>query len=177
MQYRLRTLLILMAVVPPVLAWMWFTAHRNYGLEILAASLCLLFVMALPLVIFGAFVERRRYLLDFDRRHRHRSGLFNDNWPQTLGTRPMFRFRLSTLLILMAAAPLWIYLITILSTANKFQRLDGTVLIVAPILLSGITAAIYRLTRTMPDGLAVAALLSPIIPLAWILAVRISNTF
>jgi hypothetical protein len=83
MQYRLRTLLLLMAVVPPLLAWMWFTSNQNYGLEILAASICLLFVMALPVVMVGALLERRRYLLDFDRRQRLRSGLFNDNWPQT----------------------------------------------------------------------------------------------
>jgi len=50
-------------------------------------------------------------------------------------------------------------------------------LVIVPILLGGITAALYRLTKRMPDGLAIAALLSPIIPLAWTLAVRISNTF
>jgi len=34
------------------------------------------------------------------------------------------RFRLRTLLILMAAAPLWIFLVTIVATMNRLQRLD-----------------------------------------------------
>jgi peptidoglycan/LPS O-acetylase OafA/YrhL len=84
------------------------------------------------------------------------------------------RYRLRTLLILLAAAPLWIYVITIVTTENR-AGFEPKALIVAPILLAGITAALYRLTRRMPDGLAIAALLSPIIPLAVLLAVRISN--
>lgn len=87
------------------------------------------------------------------------------------------RYSLRSLLIVMAAAPLWIYLIAAIATANRLQRLDGTVLVVAPILLVGITAALYRLTRKIPDGLALAVLLAPMIPLGWILFVRAVNTY
>jgi hypothetical protein len=75
------------------------------------------------------------------------------------------QFRLRTLLIVLAAAPLWVYVTTIISTANRLQRLDRTGLVMVPILLAGIAAALYWLIRQLPDGLAIAVLLSPIIVL------------
>jgi hypothetical protein len=87
------------------------------------------------------------------------------------------QYRLRTLLILMAAAPVWVYLTTIVSTANRDQRLDKAAMVLAPILLAGIAAAVYRLTRRLPGGFAIAVLLSPMIPLIWILAVRTFNRY
>jgi hypothetical protein len=80
-RYRLRTLLIFLAVMPPMLAWLWFTAKQNYGLEILAASFVSLFILSLPVAAIVVLLNRRRYILDRDRRQLRRSGLFKDNWP------------------------------------------------------------------------------------------------
>jgi len=78
------------------------------------------------------------------------------------------RYRLRTLLILMAAVPLWIYVVTIVATSTR-SGFEPKALVVAPVLLAGISAALYWLTRPLRDGLAIAVLLSPIIPLGWIL--------
>jgi len=86
------------------------------------------------------------------------------------------RYSLRTLIILMGAVPLWIYLTAIISTENRAQTVYKPSLLVTPMLLAGIAAALYRLTKSLPDGLAIAVLLSPIIPLAWMLAVRTINT-
>jgi hypothetical protein len=71
------------------------------------------------------------------------------------------RFRLRTLLIVMAAAPLWIYVTTIAGESR--MGFDRKAIVVAPVLLAGISAALYWLTRPLRDGLAIAVLLSPII--------------
>ncbi len=81
MRYHLRTLLTVLALGPIVLAWLWITVHQNYGVAIIVASLVLLPVMLSPLALAVALMARRRYLLDFERRQRQRSGLFSDNWP------------------------------------------------------------------------------------------------
>jgi hypothetical protein len=81
MRYRLRTLLIVLALGPPMVAWVWLTANQDYGLDILAASALLLILIALPVIAVAALVARGRYLVEYERRQRHRSGLFGDNWP------------------------------------------------------------------------------------------------
>jgi hypothetical protein len=81
MRYHLRTLLIILALGPPVLAWIWLTANQNYGLEILASSTPILIVFVLLIAGLFALLERRRYLLDLDRRLHRRSDLFSDDWP------------------------------------------------------------------------------------------------
>jgi hypothetical protein len=72
------------------------------------------------------------------------------------------RFRLRTLLILAAAAPIWTFLIVGLPQSPGFGG-NPLRFVVVPLALSGIAAAIYRLTRTLEDGFAIAVFLSPII--------------
>ncbi|HEY2414618.1 MAG TPA: hypothetical protein VGI40_20390 [Pirellulaceae bacterium] len=80
----------------------------------------------------------------------------------------MFRFRLRTLLIMGAALPIWAYLIAVVANSPGFGALG---LVVAPVVLVGIAAAVYRLTMTLADGFAIAVLLSPILTLALLLIV------
>jgi len=78
------------------------------------------------------------------------------------------RYRLPTLVILSASAPIWAYLITVVSQSPGFG-LVGCV--ATPIVLVGVAAAMYQLTRAFPDGFAIAVFLSPIISLASLLVV------
>ena len=80
----------------------------------------------------------------------------------------MFRYRLRTLLILAAAAPIWAFLIVALYQSPGFGVLG---LGIGPLVFVGIAAAVYRLTRTVAGGLAIAVLLSPIIAVGVLLAV------
>jgi hypothetical protein len=82
------------------------------------------------------------------------------------------RFRLRTLMILVAAVPIWGYLITIVSQSPGFGILG---VVVAPLVLISIAGAIYRMTKPLPDGLAIAILLSPIIALGSLLAIAAVN--
>jgi len=61
------------------------------------------------------------------------------------------RYRLRTLLILAAAAPIWIFLIVALPQSPGFAG-NPLRLAIVPLALFGISAAIYRLTRTLVDG-------------------------
>jgi hypothetical protein len=83
------------------------------------------------------------------------------------------RYRLRTLLVLMGAAPLWIYVIAIIATSNRAGRFDSKSLIITHILLGGIAAALYRLTRRLPEGLAIAILLAPMIALGSLLVASV----
>ena len=52
---------------------------------------------------------------------------------------------------------------------------SGTHFVFSLVLLAGITAAIYRLTRELPEGFAIAFFLSPMIPLGWIFTIWFIN--
>ena len=78
------------------------------------------------------------------------------------------RFRLRTLLILLAAMPPWVYLVVVLPQSPGL----GTVGYVAvPLVLVAVAAAIHRLTRNLLDGWAIAALLSPLIASGFLVVV------
>src|SRR5688572_23742989 len=77
----------------------------------------------------------------------------------------MRRYSLRTLLILLAAAPLWIFLIVVLPQS---PGLGPVGFVIVPLVLVGVAAAIHRLTRTAVDGWAIAALLSPIIAFSFL---------
>ena len=81
LRYKLRTLLIILAIGPPLLAFLWFTVNLPYGPAVLAAEVVLLLIIALPIAILAMLAERRRYLLERDRHDRRGSGLFSDDWP------------------------------------------------------------------------------------------------
>jgi hypothetical protein len=93
MRYRLRTLLILLAIGPPVLAWFmamaWVLYNRNDGwafIGLLAIACYAILALALIGVVWSvvALLARRRYLLERDRHERlerRKSSLFNDGWP------------------------------------------------------------------------------------------------
>jgi hypothetical protein len=78
------------------------------------------------------------------------------------------RYRLRTLLIVLVAVPIWAYLITLVTHSPGFGALG---IGVTPLVLIGITAAIFQLTKGLADGLAIAILLSPVISLASLLIV------
>lgn len=80
-RYKLRTLMILLAIGPMVLWHIWLLANENYGAALLVAEFVLLLIVALPVVAVVMLAERRRYLLEGDRDERRRSGFFGDDWP------------------------------------------------------------------------------------------------
>jgi hypothetical protein len=81
MRYRLRSLFLLAAVGPPLLAAAWFVVQSEDVLLAAAAFATLLLLVGIPVALAMALFERRRYLIDKDRRERRRSGLFRDRWP------------------------------------------------------------------------------------------------
>jgi hypothetical protein len=83
------------------------------------------------------------------------------------------RFRLRTLMIAFAAAPVWIY---VAFNVSQFRAgFSGGHFVFSLLLLCGIATALYRLTRTLPEGFAIAVFLSPMIPLGWIFAESFIN--
>ena len=70
------------------------------------------------------------------------------------------RYRLRTLLILLAAVPAWLFLIVVLPQS---PGLGPVGFVTVPLVLVGVAAAIHRLIKTAEDGWAIAVLLSPII--------------
>ena len=89
MRFRLRTLMILLAVVPPVLAWSmamaWVLYRRNDGWAFIGLIVTAFYAIAAgPLLCLVwsivALWLRRRYLLEQDRRERRerpKSSLFS----------------------------------------------------------------------------------------------------
>ena len=74
----------------------------------------------------------------------------------------MPRYNLRTLLILATAVPVWVFLTVVLPQSPGFGG-NPLAFVIVPLALAGIAAAIYRLTRTIVDGFAIAILLSPIV--------------
>ena len=78
------------------------------------------------------------------------------------------RFRLRTLLLVLAAVPIWVYLIVMVPLGTGFG--SGSMrYVIAPIVLVGIAAAGFWLLRSFRDGLAWSVLLSPVIALGSLL--------
>lgn len=78
------------------------------------------------------------------------------------------KFSLSALLIVSAAAPIWLYLIVVIPRSPGFGGGPSRFL-AAPIVLTGISLALHRLLRRRTNALPIAALLSPIIALGALL--------
>ena len=77
---------------------------------------------------------------------------------------------LTSLLLLLAALPLWIAMIVLLPTYPGYGGSPSRFFI-APIVLGGMTCALHRLFRRLQDGWAIAALLSPTICFGTLLVV------
>ena len=141
MRYRLRTLLIALGLMPPLLAGIWFAAQTNWEDSIPGGFLGWYLMMCLivlgPWVIGALLVIALAWALCSANGMRHR-----------------------TFMILLGATPIWTYLI---ATISQGSGLGAAGFLVAPIGLVGISAALYRVTRQFPDGFAIAVLLAPII--------------
>jgi hypothetical protein len=78
------------------------------------------------------------------------------------------RFRLRTLLLLLAAVPIWAYLIVIVPQGTGFGG-GAWRFVVAPFVLSGIALACFWPLRRFRDGAALSVLLSPVVALGSVL--------
>ena len=86
------------------------------------------------------------------------SGLQNDMQPQKQ------KFNVASMLLIAAAAPIWIYLSVVLPQSPGFGG-SPTRFLIPPIALAGIAFAVHRLFRGKRNSIAISVLLSPVI--AW----------
>ena len=75
-----------------------------------------------------------------------------------------FQLSLGSLLLLCAAAPIWIFLIVIVSQSTGWGG-NSTRFYMAPLVLTGITAAVHRLLRDHRNAWALAFLAAAVIAL------------
>lgn len=71
-------------------------------------------------------------------------------------------FSLSSLLLVCATVPIWLYLMVALPQSPGFGG-SPTRFLIPPIALTGIAAAIHRLVRGRPNAIAISALFAPVI--------------
>lgn len=85
-------------------------------------------------------------------------------------------YRLSTLLLFVAALPTWAFLIVVVPQSAGFGGGLARFL-TAPLVLTGIAAAIYWLLRNVPNRLAWAVFAAGVISLGSLTAVHAIQTF
>jgi hypothetical protein len=73
-----------------------------------------------------------------------------------------WQFSLSSLLLIAAAVPIWLWLIVFLPQGPGWG-VNPIGFIVAPLVLCGVTAAIHRMLRQHRNGWAISALLAGLI--------------
>lgn len=96
-----------------------------------------------------------------------------DDWVQAhaAGYNSSMQFRLPTMLLVSAAAPIWVYLIVMVSQSTGFGPWGPWRVLIAPSVLIGITAACFWLLRNNRNGLAWSVFLSPVIAVGSLLVV------
>jgi hypothetical protein len=141
MHYRLRTLMIALGLMPPLLAGIWFLSQSDWENSIPGGFLGWYLMMCLivlgPWVILALLIIALVWKICSANGMRHR-----------------------TIMILMGAVPIWAYLI---AGVSQGFGLGAAGFLIAPIGLVGIAAALYRLTRRLTEGFAIAVLMSPIV--------------